>query len=237
MGPHWGRVEGEENLPDLLATLLWMHPRCIIPGCPVVPARSLASLGTSRGHSHPAATPSLPTDTPRLPAGMGTPSLVAQPPARWDHTGWGAGWCSRLLFSSGHPVLLCLPGLQEVAFLPHKPGGSLAGVRGCSYWRELGRRGLVELGEALGGSAQSSLLGLRQLASFTKSLIYSSWSSPVLGIPGGNWIYISLISSLWAISRRSELQMELLPWQGISEVLSVVSLMANKGWAIATLFS
>lgn len=32
----------------------------------------------------------------------------------------------------------------------------------------------MELGEAVEGSAQSSLLGLTQLMTFTKSLIYSS---------------------------------------------------------------
>jgi len=38
MGPHWGRAEGKENLPDLLATLLLMHPRRDVftreVGCP-----------------------------------------------------------------------------------------------------------------------------------------------------------------------------------------------------------
>lgn len=35
----------------------------------------------------PCGTPIPPTDTSSLPAGMGTPSLVAQPLACWDHTG------------------------------------------------------------------------------------------------------------------------------------------------------
>lgn len=40
---------------------------------------------------------------------------------------------------------------------------------------------------------------------------------------------MSLIFSLWPISRRNELQMEFFPWQAIFEVLSVVPLMLNKG--------
>lgn len=39
----------------------------------------------------------------------------------------------------------------------------------------------MELGEALGGSVQTALLGPTQLVTFTKSLIYCSQSSPVLG--------------------------------------------------------